>query len=373
MLYEWTTNPKDKAYMTDFSTIREKALYKWQERLHYWQVPAVIIAALQAVIFAFALEPLFRSYGVPRFIFACANHNWTALYLLSSAIISSGFRFVMWQLSEHELVSVYALSNRAKASLRHLIDNVPQHERRSTLTELPPSYPPLISTIRSIPQRIAGNVQHDHPRDAHWQPVKDYVQYFAAIFHTPIGTMKSGFINTKASPRWRPLVILLHLSTVGRPQIKTLFTGFIEAVLLLILTFFFASQWGGNLYITMLALSMLLIFVTLGRALALVYVWFSARIWGLHVINCDEEEEIRGCMRILCSMEDALVIVNGAHYYNGHRLDFIGGAFRRWKNEYSRGLYDGDFSQEEEEAASSPNTERSGLRKDEILNESKLV
>jgi hypothetical protein len=74
-LYEWTTNPKDKAYMTDFSTIREKALYKWQERLHYWQVPAVIIAALQAVIFAFALEPLFRSYGVPRFIFACANHK----------------------------------------------------------------------------------------------------------------------------------------------------------------------------------------------------------------------------------------------------------------------------------------------------------
>jgi hypothetical protein len=48
-------------------------------------------------------------------------------------------------------------------------------------------------------------------------------------------------------------------------------TGFCEAALLLVLTFFFASQWGGNLYITSVALALMLIFITVGRALAIIY------------------------------------------------------------------------------------------------------
>jgi len=177
--------------------------------------------------------------------------------------------------------------------------------------------------------------------------MKDKFEYAMSIFSHPTSLLMSGFRDTKASPRWRPLIILFHLSTVGRPQLKTLITGFVEAALLLVLTFFFAAQWGGNLYITMFALGMLLIFVSVGRALAVLYVWFSGRIWGLHVINCDEEEEILGCMRILCSMQDVLVTVNGAHYFDGVRLDFVGEEFRTWKMRYVKGEYDEELPPEE--------------------------
>ena len=81
--------------------------------------------------------------------------------------------------------------------------------------------------------------------------------------------------------------------------------------------------------------------MTVGRALAIAHVWLTSKTWGLHVINCEEREDILGCLRIICSMRDVLVTVNGAHYYNGHRLDYVT-EFRRWKLEYVKGVYDKD-------------------------------
>jgi hypothetical protein len=87
------------------------------------------------------------------------------------------------------------------------------------------------------------------------------------------------------------------------------------------LTFFFAAQWGGNLILTILALVLLLVFVTVGRALGLIYVWLSSNLWGLTGVNCDSVDKIRGVLRIVCSMKGILVCINGATYYEGCRID----------------------------------------------------
>src|SRR5204862_2690474 len=98
------------------------------------------------------------------------------------------------------------------------------------------------------------------------------------------------------------------------------------------------------LYITAWALGLLLLFITVGRALALVYAWFSAQVWGLHVINCDETDEILGCLRIVCSMEDVLATVNEANYFNGHRLDYLQ-SLRQWRLDYISGVFDENVEQ----------------------------
>jgi hypothetical protein len=217
----------------------------------------------------------------------------------------------------------------------------------STVERLPPLYTPFISTLRypatwilsKVTRSNVNDKQKDHPKGA-WlgSAFTDIVSQFKR------STLTSGFVNANpnAARRSRPLVVLLHLSTEGRHQLKTLFTGFIEATLLFVLTFFFAAQWGGNLFITTWALGLLLLFVSIGRAVGIAYVAYSGKVWGLHVINCDDSDEIRGCLRILCSMEGVLVTVNGSHYYDGYRLDFLGNRFREWKVAYDRGKYDGD-------------------------------
>ena len=116
-------------------------------------------------------------------------------------------------------------------------------------------------------------------------------------------------------------------------------------MLLLILTMFFAAHWGGNLYVTFIALTILVLFVTTGRALGVIYVMVSSRLWGLHIVHCSSHEEIMGTLRIICSMKGVLVTVNGATYYDGYKLDGRPKAgdkpgFEEWKDEYEEGGYD---------------------------------
>jgi hypothetical protein len=248
--------------------------------------------------------------------------------------------------------SVYPLSKAAQQTLRDLIVNAETGPSATYLQTTANSNPPLYSPIISLMRRarpwawecVRGPIENagpEHPKGS------------LSSVHTQIiskfkwSTFKSGFINTKAGAarRSRPLVILLHLSTEGRNQIKTLFTGFVEAALLFILTLFFAAQWGGNLYITAWALAFLLLFITAGRVVGILYVSYSAKVWGLHVVDCNVPEEISGCLRILCSMEKVLVTVNGANYFEGYRLDFLGKNFREWTLAYERG----DFDDGEEE------------------------
>ena len=41
-------------------------------------------------------------------------------------------------------------------------------------------------------------------------------------------------------------------------------------------------------------------------------------------------------------MKGVLVIVNGAHYFDGCRLDYETEGFCKWRREYAEGTYDGD-------------------------------
>lgn len=157
--------------------------------------------------------------------------------------------------------------------------------------------------------------------------------------------METILVKGNSARRWRPLYILIQLTSEGRHPLHILFIGFIEAALLLLLTFIFSAQWGGNLVMTAFALALLLIFVTVGRALGLIYVWFSSKVWGLTVVNCDSVDEIRGVLSILCSMRGVLVVVNGATYFEGHRMDGRK-EFEDFIERYEGGKFDDDIKKE---------------------------
>lgn len=273
----------------------------------------------------------------------------------------------MWESSNHERVkgqfykvnqrlaecnqltrnSVYALSRLAKAELNSIISTTPTGE--TTATHIPPLHPPYLMALHNRTARLFGRKPPHHitpPQETKLGIIPSTIalvrRRVAFIFkgRNFMDVIKAGFVGaTKSARRWRPVYILIHLSTEGRNPLMTLFTGFIEAGLLLVLTFFFASQWGGNLVLTMVALVLLLVFVTLGRVMGLVYVWLSSQVWGLSVVNCDTVDEIRGVLRILASMQDVLVVVNGATYFSGYRMDGRVG-WNKFIDDYERGNFD---------------------------------
>lgn len=301
------------------------------------------------------------------------RQRYTAIYLAVSSLANAVVRFVNWEKSSHERIKgessyghagtwhntdineAYAVSNSALDELHNIVAGT-QDDNRNTETEMPPLQHPVVargkllvlgafSVVTSCCAR-PGRKQSTH-FDHHrlksitlWQKVGLRLRFVAGNF---LAVLRAGFLRSSHIPRWRPVYILLHLSTSARNPILTLVTGFMEAMILLGLTFFFASQWGGNLIITLFALIYLLIFTTLGRALGLVYVWLSSRIWGLTVVKCESVEELRGVSRILCSMEDVLVVVNGATYFGGHRMDGRRG-FDDFLRRYEQGEFDHDPS-----------------------------
>ncbi|KAI9820522.1 MAG: hypothetical protein M1832_003713 [Thelocarpon impressellum] len=117
--------------------------------------------------------------------------------------------------------------------------------------------------------------------------------------------------------RRKPFVVLVHLSMDARGPFKTVLIGFFNATMLLLLTCFFAMYWGGTVKDTLIFLVVLLVTATAGRLLGLLYVRWSARAYGLSVIECYDKQEIRGVMRLLASMPDVMVEMNGALYVWG--------------------------------------------------------
>lgn len=65
----------------------------------------------------------------------------------------------------------------------------------------------------------------------------------------------------------------------------------------------------------------LLVAITVGRALGLLYVQLSVKTYGLHMIETQNKDQLRGCLRVLCTLRDVLVTINGAWFFEGHRLD----------------------------------------------------
>ena len=130
-LREWTQEVPPKKYMRDFARIR-KAVGQYQERWHWWHVPAIFIAAGQGIVFGFAIEPLLKAGGIPKFIFACAGTNWTGLYLSVSAAANALFRLALWQLCDHEVVnSKQPPISRMHASNRHSLSSLRSRKSQS--------------------------------------------------------------------------------------------------------------------------------------------------------------------------------------------------------------------------------------------------
>lgn len=179
--------------------------------------------------------------------------------------------------------------------------------------------------------------------DSYWMiPVQFVKVVFARlqwIVTNLVTFFLAGFQDRNAAIRWRPLIVLIHLSTTGRDPLKTLFTGVVEGAVLLVLTFFFSAQWAGNLVVTMYSVSYLLVAVSVARALGLIYIKWSVRSAGLHVIECESVEEIYGSLRVICSMKRLLVRVNGAWYFEGKRLD-NNPEYWEWELQSERGEFD---------------------------------
>ncbi|KZF23248.1 hypothetical protein L228DRAFT_281988 [Xylona heveae TC161] len=405
------SNQKELETGKSFASIRHQAKDKWRRRAHLWRIPAFLVAGVQIVIFLFAVGPLFMGWGTSMLIFDCKNY-WTSLWLLLSAAISALFRFVMWEKGHHERAKVFSLSRRSVDELRHLcrVSACYQadwgYKRGTTETEMPPLYPPFLLRCQQIWFNLVGNKLYallssvvggaerlikrlagvkspsssstpsnygDDNNNINWdlknQKDTSLLKYWKSLARLVLirliylvthvrELLLAGFLRASAEDsarRWRPLVILLHLSTTGRNPLVTLFTGAVEGVILVVLTFFFSAQWGGNLVVTFYSMVVLLVAVTIGRALGIWYVWRSAKEFGLHVIECESTMQIRGCLRILCSMKDVLVYVNGAWFFEGYRVDIAEG-WLEWEREYNRGTYDYPLEPTLEEAGNDPRT-----------------
>lgn len=360
----------EELFSTDwiFSSIKQD-IRNWKKRATFWQLPALFIAGTQFALFLLAIGPLFLSYGTPLLLFDCGNH-WTSIWLLIAAAISATFRFAMWEKGVHERVSAFALSDLTILHFRNFIRERPYHHHftgkylENTKTDLPPLYPPLLNTLGSATNSIISRV---FTRKASFNGLSNasnlrinphnFRDFFQGLFHNfqlvkdttvsilkdPRTFIKAGFrmrTPPAAARRSRPLIILMHLSTDGRNPLVTLFTGLIEGFILILLTAFFSAQWGGNLFVMCYTTAILLVSITIGRALGLFYVTHSADVYSLHVIETQDQEQIRGCLRILCSMEETLIHVNGAWYFEGYRLDQRPG----WQNlqrSYNQGEFDG--------------------------------
>lgn len=290
----------------------------------------------------------------------------TSIYLLVSAVASSVVRFLMWETSSHERIQVFALSDSAEKELRKIADKAPKH--LSTEVCLPPLQAPLlIRPIKSVTRNLTrgwmavrkmkrGMAQHqsrsapirkksDPLDDRYWMiPLRFFKLILARVkwvLTNLITFFLSGFQNREAAIRWRPLIVLAHLSTTGRNPLKTLFTGIVEGSVLLVLTFFFSAQWAGNLIVTMYSVAYLLLAVSAARGLGLLYIRWSVRSAALHVVECESVDEIYGSLRVLCSMKRLLMRVNGAWYFEGKRLEAMS-EFWEWQLRSERGEFDGE-------------------------------
>lgn len=365
-----------------FWSIKHRCL-KWRRRAHAWQIPALLIALVQFAVFICLICPLFLGLGTPLFLLDCEN-KWTSLWLIICAAISAIFRFTMWELGSHERVKMYALSDTAQREFRSFAERTELYKDgrkiNHTETELPPLYIPILikpalwierakARVHGIFRRRASRKGQQRPTllprhsqsdsqgqtqpssipapPTTWDRYKSFPQSLWQVARAegrrPKGLLQLGFKSHQpsyAAMRYRPLYILMHLSTAGRSPLMTLFTGFVEGAILISLTFFFGAQWGGNLVVMIYTLALLLVAITFGRGLGLAYVCHSAKVWGLHVIETDTAREVLGCLRILCSTTEVLVNVNGAWYFEGNRLD-VRKDWAKVKLRYDKGDFDG--------------------------------
>lgn len=248
-----------------FSDIK-KGVQKWKHRTHLGGLPALFISCSQFFLFLLTVGPLYFSQGTPWLLFDCRGY-WTSTWMFVAAGVSAIFRVFMWERGSHERVKLYSMSDTTLERFRWFTgQNVATSQKAPTAfveESMPPLYPPLIAKIESIMWKVVFAIvpffhpeKPQHRRHSAAQPSihtqeKNSASRRWKIFlndvRNPKQFIKHAFARSEppaAARRWRPLYLLLHLSTAGRNPIWTLLTGFIQGFILIVLTVFFAAQWG---------------------------------------------------------------------------------------------------------------------------------
>ena len=179
-------------------------------------------------------------------------------------------------------MKIYALSDASKASLRGLTSSSKQAAADviapSIETRLPPLHMPLQTTIGHALYRQCYRLWMRMPRsrkgragrEASLESLDSLMKKAPASTSIIQDVRESAhlvwiaFVSAAKAPgkwvlsgvssdpkfttamRFRPMIVLMHLSTEGRNPLTTLFTGFIEGIILILLTIFMGASWGGN-------------------------------------------------------------------------------------------------------------------------------
>jgi hypothetical protein len=278
------------------------------------------------------------------------------------ATIGAFSRVMMWKLGAHERVKMYPLPDTTRSQFLEFVSQTGQltdikgFKLEHTETQAPPLYRPLERKLRSFrsiswrsPLRPFESRLRRQRSSIPWHyfthnPIFKPSIFFSTGFRKFSPNIESdSTLAAKTAMRHRPLYILLRLSTSGRSSIWTLLIGLVEGLVLIVLTSFFAAQWGGNLFVMSGTMIVLLIAITVGRAIGLWSVTLSSKFWGLHVFEMDNTKQVRGCLRLLASTKGVLVEVNKSWWFEGSRLERREG-WKAFKVRYDSGDFDADHT-----------------------------
>ncbi|KAF8538332.1 hypothetical protein BDD12DRAFT_981630 [Trichophaea hybrida] len=122
-----------------------------------------------------------------------------------------------------------------------------------------------------------------------------------------------------------PTVVVLRLSAKSRQlsPVRTILKGYFQAMMLLSLTFLFASIVGSTLLWATLVVATIISSVSASRGLSL---WISRLLVEaaqLTIIECTDNREMKGMARLLVSIPGLLIEskTDGYSYSGGYRLD----------------------------------------------------
>lgn len=131
-------------------------------------------------------------------------------------------------------------------------------------------------------------------------------------------------ISTLLTSR-NPMVIVIRLSAEADPEthpMAIMFTGILKAFILLMLTIFFGSVYGGTLFFTIILVVCFLLVIALSRTLSVWLFCWLEKSMELRVIECESSAEMRGMARLLAAMPGMLVESKtyGYRYSGGYRV-----------------------------------------------------
>jgi hypothetical protein len=276
-------------------------------RNFWWIVPILIFVTQGGLLLAIGLPPAYYTIvGWP--VYDCTTQAVT-WWLLASCVLSIAFKSLSWELSEHEIVKLHLLTELELTKIRKELFH-PNQE--SVEDGIPPLLITYINPIKIVSRRL-----------------RPYISWLKYLIRNPFKRFK----DFAFAGRRKPAVIMVHLHEEARSPVPSFVSGFVQGFILLCLTFFFGSFWGGGLAYTMAYVGTVLFVAFLGRLLGVFYVMWSAHANAFTVVNCEEPDEVRGVLRLLATTPNVMVEVNQRYYVDGRRIDHFAG-FQAWLQKF---------------------------------------